>query len=37
MVRFYIPDDYRWIRLRNHPINEKLGEFVPDVYELLTS
>ncbi len=30
MVRFYIPDDYRWIRLRNHPINEKLGEFVTD-------
>src|SRR5712692_1758020 len=31
MVRFYIPDEYRWIHLRNHsPTDEKLGEFVTD-------
>src|SRR5579864_1834894 len=31
MVRFYIPDEYRWIHLRNHStIDEKLGEFVTD-------
>ena len=30
IVRFYIPDEYRWIQLRNHPINSHLGEFVTD-------
>jgi len=29
-VRFYIPDEYRWIHLRNHPADSHLGEFVTD-------
>jgi type I restriction enzyme M protein len=30
IVRFYIPDEYRWIHLRNHPADSHLGEFVTD-------
>ena len=30
IVRFYIPDEYRWIHLRNHPVDSHLGEFVTD-------
>lgn len=30
IVRFLIPDEYRWIKLRNHGANGKLGEFVTD-------
>jgi type I restriction enzyme M protein len=30
IVRFYLPQDYRWIVLRNHPADGSLGEFVTD-------
>ncbi len=30
IVRFLIPDEYRWIKLRNHGADGKLGEFVTD-------
>ncbi|MGH2507785.1 MAG: N-6 DNA methylase [Ktedonobacteraceae bacterium] len=30
IVRFLIPDEYRWIKLRNHGANNELGEFVTD-------
>lgn len=30
IVRFLIPDEYRWIRLRNHGSDGHLGEFVTD-------
>ena len=28
IVRFYIPQEYRWEALRNHPADGRLGEFV---------
>ena len=31
IVRFLIPDEYRWIKLRNHGADTHLGEFVTDV------
>lgn len=30
MVRFYIPAQYKWEKLRNHPPDKTLGEFVTD-------
>lgn len=30
IVRFYVPNDNRWIALRNHPTDGSLGEFVTD-------
>lgn len=30
IVRFYIPLQYRWSAIRNHPADGKLGEFVTD-------
>ena len=30
IVRFYIPPEYRWEAIRNHPANGHLGEFVTD-------
>ena len=30
IVRFYIPQEYRWEALRNHPADGHLGEFVTD-------
>ena len=30
IVRFYIPQRYRWDAVRNHPADGKLGEFVTD-------
>ena len=30
IVRFYIPQEYRWEALRNHPANGRLGEFVTE-------
>lgn len=30
IVRFLIPDEYRWIKLRNHGADGSLGEFVTD-------
>jgi type I restriction enzyme M protein len=28
IVRFYVPDEYRWAKVRNHPADGRLGEFV---------
>src|SRR5947209_5977234 len=28
IVRFYVPDEYRWDKVRNHPADGGLGEFV---------
>ena len=28
IVHFYIPKEYRWNKVRNHPRNGKLGEFI---------
>jgi hypothetical protein len=30
IVRFYIPQEYHWTALRNHPADGQLGEFVTD-------
>ena len=30
IVRFYIPQEYRWEALRNHPADGRLGEFVTE-------
>ena len=30
IVRFYIPEEYRWEALRNHPADGHLGEFVTE-------
>ncbi|MYE90343.1 SAM-dependent DNA methyltransferase, partial [Candidatus Poribacteria bacterium] len=30
IVRFYIPQKYRWAALRNHPADGRLGEFVTE-------
>jgi type I restriction enzyme M protein len=30
IVRFYIPSEYRWHTVRNHPADGSLGEFVTD-------
>ena len=30
IVRFYIPQEYSWEALRNHPANGNLGQFVTD-------
>ena len=30
IIRFYIPHEYRWDALRNHPADGSLGEFVTD-------
>jgi type I restriction enzyme M protein len=30
VVRFYVPHDYRWEAIRNHPADGKLGEFVTE-------
>src|SRR6266699_1110837 len=30
IVRFYIPNEYRWTEIRNHPADGKLGEFVTE-------
>ena len=30
IVRFYIPQEYRWEALRNHPADSHLGEFVTE-------
>ena len=30
IVRFYIPQEYRWDALRNYPADGRLGEFVTD-------
>lgn len=30
IVRFYVPSEYRWQAIRNHPTDGKLGEFVTE-------
>src|SRR5512145_2949300 len=30
IVRFYVPDHYRWDAIRNHGVDGKLGEFVTE-------
>lgn len=30
VVRFYIPQQYNWTAIRNHPIDDQLGEFITD-------
>jgi type I restriction enzyme M protein len=37
IVRFYVPQDYRWIVLRNHPADGSLGEFVTDAMRVVAS
>ncbi len=36
IVRFYIPQQYRWEALRNHPADGHLGEFVTDAMRQAT-
>lgn len=36
IVRFYIPSDYSWIVLRNHPADGSLGEFVTEAMREVT-
>ena len=35
IVRFYIPQDYRWETLRDHPADGRLGEFVTEAMRLV--
>ena len=35
IVRFYIPQEYRWEALRDHPANGRLGEFVTEAMRLV--
>ena len=37
IVRFYIPQEYRWETLRNHPADGRLGEFVTEAMRLVVS
>ena len=37
IVRFYIPQEYRWEALRDHPANGHLGEFVTEAMRLVVS
>ena len=37
IVRFYIPQQYRWEALRDHPANGRLGEFVTEAMRLVVS
>ena len=37
IVRFYIPQEYRWEVLRDHPANGRLGEFVTEAMRLVVS
>ena len=37
IVRFYIPQEYRWEALRNHPANGRLGEFVTEAMRKVVS
>ena len=37
IVRFYIPQEYRWEALRNHPADGRLGEFVTEAMRLVVS
>ena len=37
IVRFYIPQEYRWEALRDHPANGRLGEFVTEAMRKVVS
>ena len=37
IVRFYIPQEYRWEALRNHPADSHLGEFVTEAMRKVAS
>ena len=37
IVRFYIPQEYCWEALRDHPANGRLGEFVTEAMRLVVS
>ena len=37
IVRFYIPQEYRWEALRNHPADGHLGEFVTEAMRKVVS
>ena len=37
IVRFYIPQEYRWKALRDHPANGRLGEFVTEAMRKVVS
>ena len=37
IVRFYIPQEYRWEALRNHPADSHLGEFVTEAMRKVVS
>ena len=37
IVRFYIPQEYRWEALRDHPADGRLGEFVTEAMRLVVS
>ena len=37
IVRFYIPQEYRWEALRNHPADGRLGEFVTEAMRKVVS
>ena len=37
IVRFYIPQQYRWEALRDHPANGRLGEFVTEAMRKVVS
>ena len=37
IVRFYIPQEYRWEALRNHPADSHLGEFITEAMRKVVS
>ena len=37
IVRFYIPQEYRWEALRDHPADGRLGEFVTEAMRKVVS
>ena len=37
IVRFYVPQEYRWEALRNHPADSHLGEFVTEAMRKVVS
>ncbi len=36
IVRFYVPNEYEWKAIRNHPTDGKLGEFVTEAMRKIT-
>lgn len=37
IVRFYIPNEYRWLAIRNHPTDGYLGEFITEAMRKVAS